>query len=108
MGLHHKKECVAQVQDILNLEQNLNPIIGSKVTAIFQLSVKFHPNGSANGGATPSRNRSDFSLRITVRVKRFESPGHLNKSLTRPLKFTLFVIQMGYSQRKGDRQKKIN
>ena len=65
------------MQDILNLKRNLNPIIGSKVTAIFRLFVKLHPNGSANGGATPSRNRSDFSLRVTVRVKRFDSPGHL-------------------------------
>ena len=65
------------MQDILNLKRNLNPIIGSKVTAIFQLSVKFHPNGSANGGATPSRNRSDFSLCVTVRVKSFDSPAHL-------------------------------
>ena len=39
-GLHHEKECVALVQDILNLKSNQNPIIGSKVTAIFQLSVE--------------------------------------------------------------------
>ena len=67
------------MHDILNLKRNLNPIIGSKVTAIFRLFVKLHPNGSANGGATPSRNRSDFSLRVTVRVKRFDSPGHLDR-----------------------------
>ena len=60
-GLHHEKECVALVQEILNLKRNQNPIIGSKITAIFQLSVEFHRNGSANGGATPSRNMSDFS-----------------------------------------------
>ena len=54
-----------------------NPISGSKVTAIFQLSVGFHRNGSANNGATPSRNRSDFSLSKTVQVKSFDSPGDL-------------------------------
>ena len=34
-GAYAIKECVAQVQDILNLGRNQNPMIGLKVTAVF-------------------------------------------------------------------------